>query len=142
MDKIIYTATVDSKGGRDGHIHSSDNVLDLELAIVDGLGHTSGKQTGTNPEQLFAGGYAACFESTIAGVADAMKIEMGASAVTGIVNLNKGPQGLYLSVKLEVSLPGLDKDTAGKLILLAHQNCPYSKAIHGNVEIETILTEN
>lgn len=140
MDKIIYTAVVTSKGGRDGHIHSSDGILDIDLAIVDGLGMVSGKQQGTNPEQLFAGGYAACFESTMGGVAAAMKIPLTESSVVGTVNLNKGAGGLFLSVRLDVSLPGMSIENGNKLIEQAHLYCPYSKGLHGNVTVETTLT--
>ena len=140
MDKTIYTANVTSQGGRDGHIHSSDGVLDLELAIVDGLGRVSGKQKGTNPEQLFAGGYAACFESTLGAVSEAMKIKVNNTSVNAEVNLTKDEHGFHLAVTLHISLPGMDEETGNKLIKATHGYCPYSKAIDGNVEVTSVLS--
>lgn len=132
--KATYIASVTSKGGRHGHITSSDGILDADVALVDGLGKTDQRQ-GTNPEQLFGGAYAACFETSVLAIAQSTGIQVGRSSVTAQVSLYKGPVGFYLGAALEVSLPDLDKTVAQMLIEKAHAVCPYSKAITGNVDV-------
>lgn len=136
--KSTYTAQVTAMGGRNGRITSSDGMLDVDLALVDGLGKTDQRE-GTNPEQLFGGAYAACFETSLLAVAQLSNITIGKSSVTAHVSLYKGTVGFFLGAGLEVSLPGLDKIVARTLIDKAHSVCPYSKAIAGNVEVNIRL---
>ena len=136
--KSTYTAQVIAVGGRNGRITSSDGVLDLDLALVDGLGKTDQRE-GTNPEQLFGGAYAACFETSLLAIAQLSNITVGKSSVTARVSLYKGTVGFFLGAELEVSLPDLDRTVAQTLLDKAHAVCPYSKAIAGNVEVSIRL---
>ena len=133
MEKV-YTAEVTATGGRRGHIRSSDGVLDMPMAIPEGIG-SSGK---TNPEQLFAAGYAACFQSALLVVAGKHHERLDPeSTVTAHVDLLKNDNGGYgLGVKLEVDLKGVDKEKARQLVDEAHQICPYSIGVQGNVEVQ------
>ena len=134
-DKVLYTAEVISTGdGRNGHVLSSDHRLDLDLAVPIELDGPGGP--GTNPEQLFAAGYAACFHSALRGVARRAGVDPGESTVTAEVGV--GPEGdLYgLVVTLIVSIPGLDREKARELAEAAHQRCPYSRATRGNISVE------
>lgn len=129
---ILYTAQAKSTGGRDGHISTDNGALSLSLNMKN-----SGD--GTNPEQLFAAGYAACFESTLQVMADRLGIKIGRSQVNGMVDLGTSAEGGYeISAKLEVSLPGVDAKEAEKLINLAHENCPYSKATRANIDVQIV----
>jgi osmotically inducible protein OsmC len=133
-DKVLYTAEATSTGdGRSGHVVSSDHRLDLDLAPPVELG---GKGDGTNPEQLFAAGYSACFHSALRGVARRAGVDPGESTVTAEVGV--GPEGdLYgLVVTLVISTPGLDREKARELAEAAHQRCPYSRATRGNISVE------
>ena len=133
-DKVLYTAAATSTGdGRSGHVVSSDHRLDLDLAPPVELG---GSGNGTNPEQLFAAGYSACFHSALRGVARRAGVDPGESTVTAEVGV--GPEGdLYgLVVTLIVSIPGLDREKARELAEAAHQRCPYSRATRGNISVE------
>jgi len=133
-DKVLYTAAATSTGdGRSGHVVSSDRRLDLDLAPPAELG---GSGDGTNPEQLFAAGYSACFHSALRGVARRAGVDPGESTVTAEVGV--GPEGdLYgLVVTLIVSIPGLDREKARELAEAAHQRCPYSRATRGNISVE------
>src|SRR5579864_4479858 len=124
--KVVYTAEATSTGdGRNGHVVSSDHRLDFDLAMPPELG---GSGEGTNPEQLFAAGYAACFHSALRLVARRARVDPGASAVTAQVGI--GPEGdaYGLQVTLVISLPGLDRDKARELAETAHHVCPYSRA--------------
>ena len=134
MDKL-YTAEVTATGGRKGHVRSSDGVLDMDLSVPEGLGGEKGK---TNPEQLFAAGYADCFQSALLVVAGKHQERLDpASTVTAHVDLNKDDDGAYgLSVKLAVDLKGVDKDKAKKMVDEAHQICPYSVGTRGNIEVD------
>jgi len=133
MEKV-YTAEVTATGGRRGHIRSSDGVLDMPMAIPEGIG-SSGK---TNPEQLFAAGYAACFQSALLVVAGKHHERLNPdSTVTAHVDLLKNDNGGYgLGVKLEVDLKGVDKEKARQMVDEAHQICPYSIGVQGNVEVQ------
>jgi len=134
--KSMYTATATAHGGREGTVESEDGKLTLQLAAPPEMGGKGG--AGTNPEQLFAAGYAACFQSAMAFVAQQQKIDAGGSVVTGHVSIGqneKGP-GFALAVKHVVTLPNLDQAAAEKLVHDAHQVCPYSNATRGNVEVE------
>jgi lipoyl-dependent peroxiredoxin len=135
-DNVLYTAEVMSTGdGRNGHVVSSDHRLDLDLAVPPELGG-SGSGNGTNPEQLFAAGYSACFHSALRGVARREGVDPGQSTVTARVGV--GPEGdMYgLVVTLVISIPGLDRGKARELAELAHQRCPYSRATRGNISVE------
>jgi osmotically inducible protein OsmC len=137
--KILYTATATAKGGREGHVHSSDGVLDLDMRMPKELGGPGGN--GSNPEQLFAAGYAACFESAVRHVARDKKILLKDVSVTAHVGIGpRQPTGFGIAVKLEVSLPGIDHAAAQELIDIAHRDmCPYSHATRGNVDVQISL---
>jgi lipoyl-dependent peroxiredoxin len=129
-DSVLYTAEVTSTGdGRNGHVRSSDHRLDLELAVPAEMG---GSGNGTNPEQLFAAAYAACFR----GLAGQAGVDAGQSAVTAFVGI--GPEGdMYdLVVTLVIVIPGLDREQTRDLADTAHQYCPYSRATRGNISVE------
>ena len=133
-DKILYTARSTATGGRDGRAVSSDQVLDVALATPRELGGAGG--SGTNPEQLFAAGYSACFLSALKFVAGKSKVALSAdSKITGIVGIGPVPTGFALAVELQISLPGLAKDQAQSLVQQAHQVCPYSNATRGNIDV-------
>jgi osmotically inducible protein OsmC len=138
LEKRLYTATATATSGRDGRAKTDDGLLDVSLTPPRALG---GSGAGTNPEQLFAAGYAACFGSAAAHVARLQKINAGAIAVTAQVSLGPVGQAFGLAVVLEVSIPDLPRDQAEALIRTAHQVCPYSNATRGNIEVEVRLTE-
>lgn len=128
----LYTTRATVVGGRDGHVRSEDGLLDVQLSMPKALG---GKETGTNPEQLFAAGYAACFQSAMAHVARTQKIALTGSTVTGQVGLASQDVGFKLEVALEVETQGLSQADAEALVATAHQVCPYSNATRGNVDV-------
>lgn len=137
LSKILYTATATAKGGRAGHVKSSDGILDFDLKVPKELGGPGG--AGSNPEQLFAAGYAACFEGAIRFVAGQRKIVVPAdTGVTGHVGIGpREPTGFGIAVELEVALPGLDRAVAQDLVDTAHRDiCPYSHATRGNVDVK------
>jgi len=130
LDKLLYTAKVHTTGGRDGASRSSDGRLDVKLSSP---GASAG---GTNPEQLFAAGWSACFLSAMALAAGKMKIALPADrAVDAEVDLGTTSGGYLLQARLNVSLPGLDRDVAQALVDAADQTCPYSKATRGNINV-------
>ena len=133
--KVIYTAKTHTTGGRDGGAsRSSDGHLDVKLSTPGTAG------TGTNPEQLFAAGWSACFESAMAHVARQMKITLPPStAIDAEVDLCTAAGGYFLQARLNVSLPGMERNVAQSLVEAAHQTCPYSKATRGNIEVVTNL---
>ena len=137
----LYTAEALATGdGRNGHGRSSDGVLDLDLGIPKELG---GAGTGTNPEQLFAVGYAACFHSALRTVARAEKADVSDSAVGARVSLDAIDGGGFgLSVELEISLPALSTEDARALTEKAHQVCPYSNATRGNIDVTLTLADD
>lgn len=133
---ILYTAHATSSGGRTGQAKSDDGRLSVTLDTVKELGGTGGQ--GTNPEQLFAAGYSACFHSALKLVAGQKKVKVPAdSAVTAHVGIgpNEKGKGFALDVTLEVSLPGIDRAEAEALVAAAHEVCPYSNATRGNVDV-------
>ena len=134
-EKLLYTAHTHTVGGREhGHARSSDGNLDIQLS-PPGSG-----RPGTNPEQLFAAGWSACFEGALARVASMRKVKLLADPeIDAEVDLNFAEDGLFLRARLNVSLPGLDRETAQALIDGAHATCPYSKAIRGNVDVSITL---
>jgi osmotically inducible protein OsmC len=137
---VLYRAEATAWGGREGRAASSDGVLDVQLVIPKELGGPGG--AGTNPEQLFAAGYAACFHSALKLVAAKQKADVSSSAVT--VRVGIGPNdagGFGLTAAIEAELPGLDRQTALDLVEAAHQVCPYSNATRGNIEVSLDVTE-
>ncbi|MCW4630661.1 MULTISPECIES: organic hydroperoxide resistance protein [Marinomonas] len=134
--KPIYSATATSTGGRDGRSISSDNKLDLALSTPKELGGAGGE--GTNPEQLFAAGYSACFIGAFKLVASKQKVkipnDVSVTATIGIGENTKG-EGFTISADLEVDAPGLEKDVVEQLIEAAHKVCPYSNATRGNIDV-------
>ncbi|MEU7905477.1 organic hydroperoxide resistance protein [Actinoplanes sp. NPDC049118] len=137
--QAVYTASATATGdGRGGHTRSSDGVLDLDLAVPKEMGGPGGQLT--NPEQLFAAGYAACFHSALKLVAGKKKITLTDTAITVDVGIGSNGQGGFgLTVAIEAELPGLDDDTARSLIETAHQVCPYSNATRGNVDVKLTI---
>jgi Ohr subfamily peroxiredoxin len=134
LDKVLYTAHATSTGGREGSSTSDDGVLDVKLTTPKGLGGNGAP--GTNPEQLFAAGYSACFLSALKNVAMRQKVALPAeTAVAADVGIGPIPQGYGLEVALRVTIPGMERDAARKLVETAHQVCPYSNATRGNVEV-------
>lgn len=129
----LYTAEASVQGGRDGHGRSSDGVLDLDIRPPVEMGGAGG---GTNPEQLFALGYGACFQSAMGVVGRRMKIDTTTSTVTAKVTIGPIEGGAYgLAVELEVSMPNTERDVAEALVKTAHEVCPYSNATRGNIEV-------
>jgi Ohr subfamily peroxiredoxin len=139
MSKAIYTAEAHVTGGRaEGHGRTSDGVLEVDLRLPSEMGGEGG---GTNPEQLFAVGYAACFEGAIGAVARRQKLEAGDVEIDSKVSLDPGPERTFiLSVELDVTLPSVEGDAAVELVRDAHKVCPYSNATRGNIEV--VLTAN
>ena len=132
--KILYTAKSTATGGRDGRAVSSDQALDVALATPRELGGAGGP--GTNPEQLFAAGYSACFLSALKLVAGKSKVALpAASSITGTVGLGPAAVGFALQVELEISVPGLPREQVEQFVAQAHQVCPYSNATRGNVGV-------
>ncbi|CAM4115568.1 organic hydroperoxide resistance protein [Kibdelosporangium persicum] len=140
MAEALYTAEATSKGdGRNGEVVSSDGVIDEKLATPKEMGGPGG--TYTNPEQLFAAGYSACFHSALRLVARQAKADIGDTTVTASVTLNKDDNDKFvLSVKLAAHLPGLEQGRADQLVAQAHQVCPYSHATRGNIEVTVTAT--
>ncbi|MFC6463474.1 organic hydroperoxide resistance protein [Marinilactibacillus sp. GCM10026970] len=134
MSNALYTATSTATGGRQGHVKSSDNVLDLELTVPKGLGGR-GEEGKTNPEQLFSAGYSACFDSALQLVAGQAKKRIN-STVTADVSIAKVDEGFGLAVELTVEIENVTQEEAEELVEKAHQVCPYSRAIDGNVEVK------
>ncbi|MCC5892520.1 organic hydroperoxide resistance protein [Exiguobacterium sp.] len=129
--KPLFTASATAIGGREGRVTSTDGVIDLNVAMP------GAKQAdeSTNPEQLFAAGYAACFGSALNLVIGKERVKTDGTSVTGHVTLNQNDEGFFISVELEVEIKGVDQETADRLVEAAHQVCPYSKATRGNVDV-------
>jgi Ohr subfamily peroxiredoxin len=137
LDKIMYTAKARTTGGRDGRSVSSDGLLDVKLTPPKAMG---GAGTATNPEQLFAAGYSACFMSALKHVASLKKVSVPTdAAIDASVDIGPIAQGFGLAVQLVVHLPGLERAVAEDLIATAHQVCPYSNATRGNIEVDLSL---
>ncbi len=137
----LYTAMATAEGGREGKVASSDGNLDLQLTLPKGLGGPESPGT-TNPEQLFAAGYAACFHSAVKLVGKQMKVDTDRSTVTAVVGIGAEDGGGFgLGVELEVNLPGLDHDKAEAVAARAHEVCPYSNATRGNIAVDLSVTE-
>jgi len=137
LDKVLYTAVATSTGGREGKSVSSDGLLDVRLAPPKELGGPGG---ATNPEQLFAAGYSACFIGALKHVASLQKIAVPAdTSITASVGIGPIPAGFGINAKLVVSVPGVDRAVAQKLVDAAHQVCPYSNATRGNIDVALTL---
>ena len=134
LDQVLYTAHATSTGGRDGRSVTSDKALDVKLATPRELGGAGGE--GTNPEQLFAAGYSACFIGALKFVAAKEKIAFPAVAsIDASVGIGPLPTGFGIQAELKVSLPGLPREQAEALVEKAHQVCPYSNATRGNIDV-------
>jgi osmotically inducible protein OsmC len=133
LDRVAYTATASATGGRSGHVRSDDGFVDLDLRPPKEMGGPGG---ATNPEQLFAAGYAACFQGALGVAGRRMKIDTSGSLVTCHVSMGPVGTAFGLAVRLEVEIPGVDEPTCQKLVDEAHQVCPYSAATRGNIEVD------
>ena len=130
IEKVVYTGKTHTTGGRDGASLSSDGHLDIKLSSPGAAG------VGTNPEQLFAAGWSACFIGAMKIAANKMKVTLPADlAIDAEVDLGTADGGYFLQARLNVSLPGLEREVAQALADAAHQTCPYSKATRGNIDV-------
>ncbi|WP_436500556.1 organic hydroperoxide resistance protein [Actinokineospora sp. HUAS TT18] len=136
MQTLYEAKAIATGSGRGGHVRSSDGVLDNPLAIPTSLGGPGG---ATNPEQLFAAGYAACFHSALQLVARQAKVRVDGSQVAAVVQLGAIEGGYGLGVKLEVSVPEVERSTVDGLVEAAHKVCPYSNATRGNIDVELVV---
>ena len=138
VEKVLYQAKAMATGGRDGRAVSSDSVLDVKLTTPKELGGAGG--AGTNPEQLFAAGYSACFLGAMKFVAMKEKIILPADiTVTGLVGIGEIPGGFGIEVELQIALPGMDAGAAEQLVNKAHKVCPYSNATRDNIDVTLTL---
>ena len=136
--KTLYQTRASATGGRNGHVVSADGVLDLNLAIPREMGGPGGALS--NPEQLFAAGYSACFDSALAFAAAQRKLKLAGTRVDATVGIGQnGSGGFGLAVKLEVTIPDLPREEAEALLAQTHTVCPYSNALRGNVDVELVL---
>lgn len=136
--KTLYTAKARSLGGRNGHTETTDGTLKLELATP---GAPNAKPGTTNPEQLFASGYAACFGGALEFIAKKQGVDASGAEVTCEVSLNQDDNGFFLSATMKVNVPNLDKAAAQKLVEATHQFCPYSKATRGNITVTLVAND-
>ncbi|ALD01811.1 organic hydroperoxide resistance protein [Acinetobacter sp. TTH0-4] len=133
LEKTVYTAKAKATGGRDGRATSSDEILDVKLAVPQEMGGAGG---GTNPEQLFAAGYSACFLGAMKFVASHDKLNISKDAyIEGEVGIGPIPTGFGIEAKLNIHLEGMDQAEAQKLVDAAHIVCPYSNATRGNIDV-------
>ncbi len=134
IENVLYTGRTHTTGGREGKVLSSDGRLDVQLSTPGGPGN------GTNPEQLFAAGWSACFIGAMGHAARAAGVPLPADvAVDAEVDLGTAEGGYFLQARLTISLPGLDRDVARSIVDAAHQTCPYSKLSRGNIHVEIAL---
>lgn len=134
IEKVLYTAHATSTGGREGTSKSSDGVLDLRLTTPKELGGNGA--TGTNPEQLFAAGYSACFIGAMKHVAMLQKVALPAdTSIDASVGIGPIPAGFGIQVAMTITIPGMDRAVAEKLVQTAHGVCPYSNATRGNIDV-------
>ena len=131
----LYSAKATAVGGREGHVETDDGFLKIDMSMPKSLGG-QGRPNTTNPEQLFAMGYAACFGGAVGFVAKQKKITVESIAVTATVHIGRQTDGLGLGVELSVKVAGVDQATAEQLVHAAHQVCPYSKATRNNIEVK------
>ncbi|MFL1896029.1 organic hydroperoxide resistance protein [Aquimarina sp. 2-A2] len=132
--KTLYTAVATTEGGRTGHVSTDDKAIDTPLSVPKGMGGDGGKYT--NPEQLFAAGYSACYGSALQVIAEKHKVDLGNFSVTAHVDFGKTEEGDFqLAVVLDSYLPGLDVETGETLVNEAHEICPYSRATRDNIDV-------
>ena len=137
LDKVVYTAHAHTTGGRDGRSVTEDGLLDVKLSPPKAMG---GAGTATNPEQLFAAGYSACFMGALKHVAGLKKVAVPAdAAIDASIDIGPIPAGFGIAARLAISLPGMDRAVAQDLVDAAHQVCPYSNATRGNIDVELTL---
>jgi Ohr subfamily peroxiredoxin len=142
LEKKLFTAQAKAKGGRDGHVSSNDEVLNIALSTPKAMGGP-GKTGATNPEQLFAAGYAACFEGALGVAARQAGVRLEGVTVEGLIGYGQAEDGGYgISADLHVNIPGLAQSQAEGLVEAAHQICPYSRATRGNIEVNLHTTTN
>ena len=135
IEKVLYRAKATATGGRDGRAKSSDGVLDIKLTTPKELGGAGAE--GTNPEQLFAAGYSACFIGAMKFVAGQQKLQLPADTqVTGQVGIGPIPSGFGIEVELSISIPGMARADAEALVQKAHIVCPYSNATRNNIDVK------
>ncbi|MBS7457307.1 organic hydroperoxide resistance protein [Coralloluteibacterium stylophorae] len=140
LDTVLYTAHASATGGRDGRATSSDGALDVRLATPRELGGAGGD--GTNPEQLFAAGYSACFLGALKFVAAREKVALPADVrIDGAVGIGPVPTGFAIQVELRIHVPGLPRERAQALVDAAHVVCPYSNATRGNIDVALVLAD-
>ncbi len=140
IEQVLYTAQASATGGREGRAVSSDGVLDIQLSTPKELGGAGGP--GTNPEQLFAAGYSACFLGALKFVAGQDKVAIPAHArITGRVGIGAIPTGFGIEVELTISVPGLPREQLQGLVDRAHIVCPYSNATRGNIDVKLVLAD-
>ncbi|WP_145586704.1 organic hydroperoxide resistance protein [Yersinia kristensenii] len=134
IEKVVYRAKAKATGGRDGRATSSDGVLDVKLGVPKEMGGAGGAVT--NPEQLFAAGYSACFLGALKFVASKEKVKIPDDAnIEGTVGIGAIPTGFGIEVQLDISLPGVEHSVAEDLVKKAHVVCPYSNATRGNIDV-------
>src|SRR5947207_10349498 len=134
LDKVLYRANAQATGGRDGRAQSSDGALEVKLATPRELGGAGGP--GTNPEQLFAAGYSACFIGAMKAVAAGQKLQLPADvSITADVGIGPIPGGFGIQVAMQISVPGWEREATEKLVQAAHKVCPYSNATRGNIDV-------
>jgi osmotically inducible protein OsmC len=134
LEKVLYTARAHTTGGRDGQSRTDDGRLEITLSPPG----TAGK--GTNPEQLFAAGYAACFLGAMKAVAGKVGVQVPAeTAIDSEVDLGQIPNAYGIAVRMKISLPGIEREQAQKLVDAAHQVCPYSNATRGNIDVQLTI---
>lgn len=140
IEKVLYTAQATATGGRDGRATSSDNVLNIQLSTPRELGGGGGP--GTNPEQLFAAGYSACFLGALKFVAGKEKVALPAdTTVTGRVGIGAIPTGFGIEAELRIQVPGVPKAQVQQLVEKAHIVCPYSNATRGNIDVKLVVVD-
>ena len=135
----LYTAQATAQGGRAGHVQSSDGRLDLQLSVPSEMGGDGG--AGTNPEQLFAVGYAACFQGAMGVVGRRLKVDTSESEVTAQVGLRKEGLSFALDVELHIRIPGVERAVAEQIVATTHTVCPYSVATKGNVDVRLVVVD-
>jgi len=142
LTQKVFTAQAKVQGGRDGHVTTANNALDLDLSTPKEMGG-AGKAGATNPEQLFAAGYAACFEGALGVAARQAKVRLEKVTVEALIGFGQAEDGGYgISADLHVNLPGMEQAQAEALVEAAHGICPYSRATKGNIEVNLTTTTN
>ncbi|HEY3946784.1 MAG TPA: organic hydroperoxide resistance protein [Solirubrobacteraceae bacterium] len=138
LEKVLYTAEAVVEGGREGHGHTTDGRLNVELSVPESMGGGGGE--GTNPEQLFAVGYAACFQSALLGVARGRGLDASDSRIASTVGIGPtGAGGFTLQVSLDLHAPRFSREAASELMARAHDRCPYSNATRGNIDVSLMV---